>query len=150
MYYEVEDVPDIESCVYKLWYDNKYIIEKCKNLPISVSKLVKGLNCFIKNTPHGRDPKNLAYDFFKYILWNEGKSLSIEVLFTSNNPYQLLKREQQELYASKNDENCLNKSFDAYIPIFTQVNGEKSWINRGYYLNFCIWRKKLLNQSKIE
>lgn len=145
-YYDVNIPDNIESCVYKLWYSDKYIIEKCKNLPISVQKIVNGLNCFIKNTPHGRDRKNLAYKFFNYILWNQNEDidLRIEVVFVSKNPYQLLIREQEELYNAKNDESCLNISFDAYIPIFTQVNGVGSWINRGYYLNFMQWKKKKL------
>lgn len=147
MQYSLTVPDDVESCVYKLWYDGRYIIEKCKNLPVSISKLINGLNAFLKNTEHGRDTKNLAYNFFNYILWNEGKKVELEILFISRNPYLLLKREQEELYKAQGDENCLNKSFDAYIPMFTQVNGEKSWINRGYYLNFCIWKKKI-NQNK--
>lgn len=137
------DIPDnIESCIYKLYYGDKYIIEKCKNLPVHVSKLMNGLNCFVKNTPNGRDENNLAYKFFNYVLWNHGYELRLEVIFEEKNPYKLLKREQLELWGAKDDENCLNKTFEAYIPMHTQVNGQKSWINRGYYLNFCIWRKK--------
>ncbi len=141
------DLPNIKSCVYKLWYKDKYIIEKCKTLSISVSKLEKGLQCFIKNTPNGRDTKNLAYDFFNYILWNGGGELRVEVIFEHSNPYQLLKREQEELDKARDDENCLNQRFDAYIPIFTQTNGRGSWINRGYYLNFCMWKKKRVIQN---
>ena len=68
----------------------------------------------------------------------------------SNNPLELLKTEFFELSKAKYDPNCLNNDFDVYIPKFTQVNGKKSWINRGYYLNFMQWKKKQLNQSMIE
>lgn len=125
-----------------MWYEGKYIIEKCKTLPVSIAKFINGLNAFVKNTPQGRHPDNLAYKFYDYVLQNEGGELKLEIIYQDKNPYQLLIREQLELWKAISDENCLNVSFDAYIPIFTQVNGQKSWINRGYYLNFCIWKKK--------
>jgi hypothetical protein len=149
MHYHIQCDENITSCVYKLHYNGMYLIEKCKTLPVSVQKLQNGLNAFIKGTEKGRRGYNLAYRFFSYILWNEGHEVTVEVILESKNPYQLLKAEQIALDEAKSDPNCLNLSFDAYIPVHTQVNGVGSWINRGYYLNFCIWKKKRLNQSTI-
>lgn len=128
--------------MYKLLYAGKYIIVKGKTLARSVQIIEVGLTRFLKNTPKGRKETDYYHKFFTHILHNPFQKVELQIIFQSDNPLLLLKREQTELNLAKNDTNCLNQSFDAYIPQFTQVNGKKSWINRGYYLNFMDWKRK--------
>ncbi len=148
MAYEIHIPANIEGCVYKLWYANRYVIVKCKTIVRSVQNIKSGLDYFFKGTPKGRKDDDFFHEFFTHVQLHPFENFEIEMIFASNNPYELLKTEQAELFKAKYDPQCLNQSFDAYIPKFTQVNGKKSWINRGYYLNFMIWKKKRLNQSK--
>jgi hypothetical protein len=147
--YKVE-IPVIESsCVVKVWYDGKYIIAKCKTLGWLKYSIETDIKYFLKNTPKGRKEGNLFYDLYSYILENQGKELSVEVIFTSDSPFELLKAEHMELKKATQDPRCLNKDFEPYIPKFTQINGKKSWINRGYYLNYMNWKRKFAIQSMI-
>lgn len=150
MAYEIELVPDIQGCVYKLWYAGRYVIVKCKTLWRSAQNISSGLNYFLKGTPKGRKEEDLYHEFFTYVQENPFQKFTIDIVLSSNNPLELLKSEFFELAKAKYDPRCLNNNFDVYIPKFTQVNGKKSWINRGYYLNFMQWKKKQLNQSTIE
>jgi hypothetical protein len=141
--YKIDTISDINGCVYKLWYANKYVIIKAKTLIRSLEIVEDGLNRFIKNTPKGRKETDIYYKLNSHVLNNPFQKFNIEILFQSDNPLLLLKREQLELNIAKEDYRCVNHSFDAYIPKFTQVNGKKSWINRGYYLNFMQWKRTL-------
>lgn len=140
---KIEILPGIEGCVYKLWYADKYIVVKCKTLVRSVQNINTNIEYYFKHLNHDKHQKDNYLQFYQHIQQHPGKQFKIDILLQSNNPYQLLIAEQTALDAGMEDENCLNILFDAYIPQSTQRNGEKSWINRGYYLNFCIWRKKL-------
>jgi hypothetical protein len=118
----------------------------------SVANIRTGLKYFLKNTPKGRKEEDYFHEFFLHVVDNPFEDFKIEVVLASNNPLQLLICEQKELNRAKYDPRCLNTDFDAYVPQFTQVNGKKSWINRGYYLNFMQWKKKNCenaNQSMI-
>lgn len=142
--YKIDTIPEINGCVYKLWYADRYVIIKARTLARSLQIVENGLHRFLKDTPKGRKQTDIYYQFNTHILNNPFQKFTIELVETSNNPLTLLKKEQLELNKSKTDSNCLNHSFDAYIPKFTQVNGnKKSWINRGYYLNFMQWKRKL-------
>ena len=79
--------------------------------------------------------------FFDYIKEYPFYEFRVEFLFESENHYQLLIHEQQELDKAKNDEDCFNTSFMAYVPKGIQGK-RKAWINRGDYLNFMQWMKK--------
>lgn len=147
MTYKIQILPGIEGCVYKLWYANRYIIIKCKTLWRSAQNISSGLDYFLKGTPKGRKEEDYFHEFFCHVQMNPFQEFKIELLLSSNNPYQLLKAEHLALQKAKNDPQCLNQSFEVYIPKFTQVNGKGSWINRGYYLNFMIWKKKI-SQNK--
>lgn len=151
MWYQINEIPDVKNhVVYKLWYHEKYVVIAAKTIQRSIQNLNIGLQYFFKNTPKGRNPNDLYYKFYNHVADNPFDSFRVEILYETANPYKHLIAEQTLLWAAKNDENCLNKSFDAYIPQNTQVNGKKSWINRGFYLNFMMWKKKkeLANQNK--
>lgn len=137
---------NIQGCVFKLFWGERYVIVKCKMFARAKTIIEQSLKYHLKTGMHDK----LYEKFFSYIKSTPFHSFQVEILLESNNPYQLLKKEQSELDLCKTDINCMNTSFEAYVPQFTQVNGVGSWINRGYYLNFCIWRKKVRpNQNTI-
>ncbi len=150
MAYEIPLIPNVSGCVYKLWYYEKYVIVKCKTLARSVMIVKETFARFFKNTPKGRKETDYYHKLFVYVMDNPFNDFSIEIILQSDNPYELLKAEYLSLQAGKADEKCLNQEFDVYIPVFTQVNGKKSWINRGYYLNFMEWKRNYVNRSSIE
>jgi hypothetical protein len=150
MAYEIPKIPNVEGCVYKLWYAGKFVVIKCKTLTRSSTIIRESLRRFLANTPKGRQEKDYFHDFFIHVNENPFNDFTIEVILSSNNPLELLKCEFFELAKAKYDPRCLNHDFDVYIPKFTQVNGKKSWINRGYYLNFMQWKRKQLNPDMIE
>lgn len=142
--YDIKIPNDVTSCVYRLWYNSKYLVLKTKTLYWSVEKIKKGLHYFLKHTEHSHDPKSLGYKLYNYVEDYPGNNFSIEVILQSDSAYELLRREQQELDKSKQDTNCLNVKFDAYAPRYMQSNKKdkpQTWIKRGTYLNFLRWKK---------
>lgn len=149
------NIPEgVEGCIYKLWYAGKYVVIRCKTLRRSKQNLEIDIKYFFKNQhknrPEERREGNLYHDFYCHILENPDQNFTVEILLPSNNPLELLKAEYMELLKAKYDPRCLNNNFEPYIPKFTQVNGKKSWINRGYYLNYMNWKKKFSNPNMIE
>lgn len=147
MWYQVTKFPSVEGCVYRLWYAEKYVVIKCKTIIRSVENINNDLKHFFQETPKGRKKDNLYYKFYSHVAANPFQSFSIEIVLASNNPLELLKSEHTALQLGKTDEKCLNSTFEVYIPQFTQVNGKKSWINRGYYLNFMHWKADFIKKS---
>lgn len=141
MWYQIDDIPNLAGhVVYKLSYKEKYVIVAGKTIQRSIQNINVGLKYFFLNTKKGRNPDDRYYNFYCYVADNPFDSFSVEVISESESPLLFLKSEHAELQKAKDDPNCLNKVFDVYIPQFTQVNGKKSWINRGYYLNFMNWK----------
>lgn len=114
----------------------------------SIENFNIGLKYFFKDTPKGQKEDDLHFDFYAHVESIPFSTYAIEIVKESNNPFELLKAEFLALEAGYDDLRCLNKEFDPYIPLNTQVNGKHSWINRGYYLNFMQWKKKYLSQKK--
>ena len=132
------------SMVYKLWYEGKYIILKCKTLRRSVENINSDLNRFFKAYGKVKDKDNDNDKFYKHVFDNASdQQLVIETVLISKSPYELLKCEYFELKKGEQDPDCLNKVFYPYIPTHTQGKPGKSWINRGYYLNFRMWEKRI-------
>ncbi len=149
------DIPErIDGCVYRLWYAGKYIIVMCKTLWRSKQNLEIDLKYFLHNRHEKRPEKhrdgNLYHDFYCHIADNPYQDFKLEILFKSDNPLSLLKADHMELLKAKYDPRCLNNNFQPYIPKFTQVNGKKSWINRGYYLNYMNWKRKFAGNAIIQ
>lgn len=158
--YNINDIPvDILSCVYRLWYGEKYVIAKGKNLAGSVFLIQKGLAYFLagggKASEHsaagvqgeghkeGQGKNTFYFQFYSFVKANPGLEWKVEVILESDNGYQLLKREQIELATAMKDKNCLSGNVEAYIPKFrtkTALYGD--WIKPAHVLCF----KKFLKQ----
>lgn len=143
MWYQINAYPFCKAhVVYKIHYDGKYLVVAGKTIQRSIQNINTGLFYFFKATPKGQQTDDLYYKFYEYVSAHPFKPFEIELMMDTSSPFQMLKHEHQLLQFGKNDPLCLNSKFDVYIPQFTQVNGKKSWIKRGYYLNFCKWLKR--------
>ena len=139
---------EVESCVYKLWHGEKYLIIKGKNLASSIYLFEKGYASFIAGGGgRGNDSAGAGqnewdgtnsyyYKFYSHIYNNPDLISRIEVLIESNNAYELLKIEQMQLNNAIRDKNCLNNNINAYIPKYRAKSKSYGWINKGSVLAF--------------
>lgn len=137
------------SMIYKLWYEGKYIVLKCKTLRRSTENINSDLNRFFKAYGKVKDKDNDNDKFYQHVFdYASGDQFIIEPILIDKNPYQLLKCEYLELKKGELDPDCLNKPpFYPYISKLIQSGKGNSWISRGHYLNFRMWEKRL-NQKK--
>lgn len=143
MWYQINTYPEAKDhVIYKLWYHEKYVVVAGKTIERSVENLNIGLKYFFKDTPKGRNPNDIFYQFYCHVDDFPYEKFTIELLNDTSNPYQHFKEWFLQLLRAKEDINCLNLYFEPYIPNGTNKNGQHSWINRGYYLNYMQFRKK--------
>ena len=139
---------EVESCVYKVWHGEKYLIIKAKNLAGSIYLLEKGYASYIaQGGGQGRnrsgagqnewDGVNTYYiQFYKWVYDHPSKISRIEVILETNNTYELLKMEHIQLKNSFSDKKCLNSNLEAYIPKYRVKTQSYGWINKGSVLAF--------------
>jgi hypothetical protein len=145
------DAPKIEyqninGCVFKLFWGEKYVIVKCKMFARAKTIIEESLGYYIKGTKM----RDKLYDnFFQYIRTTPFYSFRDEILYKGDNPYHLLKQEQLALYNGEHDVNCMNVRFESYYPKLIQGK-EKYWINRGHFLNFKRWQKGFKHTSEYQ
>jgi len=144
----IEEHFEVESCVYKLYHGNKYVIVKGKTLTGSVHLIEKGYQAFMTaggGTGRGQggqgqnewDGVNTYYlKLYKYIYDNPKLISRIEILNESNSGYELLKTEHIELQKSIKDKNCINNNVQAYIPKYRKSTNSYGWISKAHVLNF--------------
>lgn len=164
-FYNINNIPvDIDACVYRLWYGDKYVIVKGKNLAGSVYLIQKGLAYFlagggkasessaagVKGEGHkeGQGKNTFYFQFYTFVKDHPGLEWKVEVVLESDNGYQLLKREQIELAGAINDKRCLSGNVEAYIPKFrpkTALYGD--WIKPAHVLCFKKYLKQPIRPS---
>lgn len=144
------------SCLFKLFYGDRYVIAKGKTLAGSVFLIEKGYAYFLAGGGGtGRrnlggegqkegDGKNTYYrKFYSYIKKNPALEFRIEVILESENAYQLLKQEQIELTKAIRDKRLLNNNITAYIPKYRKSTASYGWISRGHVLSFKKFLKNM-------
>jgi hypothetical protein len=131
----------IGECVFRLYCNEKYVIIKGKSLVGSLSMVNSAMENFSKKDRSEWLVDHLYYHFIGYIFdQTEEVEYSASLLAMTRNPYDLLKVEQMQLWENATDPNCLNNSFDAYIPEYKEETGMYGWINRGQYAAFMKWK----------
>ncbi len=151
LWYQIYEIAEAKfHVVYKLWYHDHYVVVSGKTIERSIQNINTGLYYFFKDTPKGRNPNDIFYNFYCHVDDFPFETFRIEVLSDTDNPYQHLKSVFLELRKAKGDQRCLNLYFEPYIPEKTNKGKQKSWINKGYYLNYMQWKKKFSNQNTIE
>jgi len=144
--YSLPKLHAIGSCVYKLSFNEKYLIIKAKDHLASIQTMQKSLNQFMRNSELQRKPDNLYFHFFSYIEKAKEGEFKTEILLETDNQYDLLKEEQLQLDKGIKDKNCMNNSMQAYIPLYNEETGHFGWITRGAVLNFKKWLKNRKKQ----
>lgn len=131
----------IGSCVYKLSFNDRYVIIKAKDHKLSVEGIQKALNQFMRYSEAQRKPSNLYYHLFSYIEKQKEGVFAVEILLETDNAYDLLKAEQTALNAARKDKKCLNNNTEAYIPEYNETTGMHGWVSKSAVLNFKKWLK---------
>lgn len=138
------------SCVYRLSFNDKYVIVKAKDHVSSVSAIQKSYNQFMRHSEFQRDPKNLYFQFFSFIEKHRVGTFAVHIILEDSNPYKLLVAEQKELLKSRKDTRCLNTNADAYIPDYNELTESYGWIPKQSVMNFMKWLKKNAKAKKSQ
>lgn len=129
-----------ESCIVKIQYGNRYVIAKFKTQSAGLKRIEDNINSFMRGGIN--NPDGLYYHLLNYVKRQPQHQFKVKTLLFSNDPYELLKKEQEELDKGRNDKNFLNNQTKAYIPTY---NEEKQmyggWIPQIAVLNFNNWLK---------
>lgn len=128
-----------ESGIIKISYGKKYVIAKCKTQARYLKTMENDLNAFIrggKNSPTGT-----YFHLYNYVKAHPDNVFRVECLLESSNGYELLKREQQELDAGRNNIHFLNNQVSALIPQYDEATGSYGWISVNAVRNFQRWLK---------
>ena len=136
------------SCVYKLSFNDRYLIIKAKDHLASIETIQKCLNQFMRDSELQRKPDNLYFHFFSYVEKVGEGQFETEILLETSNQYDLLKTEQLQLDKCVNDKKCLNNNTQAYIPLYNEISGHFGWITKGSVLNFKKWLKNRKKQPQ--
>jgi hypothetical protein len=130
-----------KPCVYRLSFDDKYIIVKCKSHDQSIKTIQKSLNQFMRGSEFQQQKDNLYFYFYDYIRNKQSGTFRIEILIEDDNAYELLKVEQMELDKGRYNKDCLSNSIEAYIPLFNELTGSYGWISKSAVMLFKKWLK---------
>lgn len=100
--------------VVKLWFGKKYFIWKCLKLNDSCDQIFRDLNRKVCKFDLPED--DLFFKVAKYCSRARITISSVEVLFQSDDMLLIRAVDKEKLKAAEGDDNCLNNSFDQYIP----------------------------------
>lgn len=141
----------INECVLKVFFKKKYLIVKGRTAVGALKTFFTALTDYPGDKWEKVPDDNLNIHFIKYF-WEQSRGFTfrIKVLIATPNALELLKREQIELWKAKNDQNCLNNTIDAYIPLYREETDSYGWIGKGSVLNFLKWKNKNLPQPMLE
>jgi len=130
------------SCLYKLSFNDRYVIIKAKNHEDSVKTMQKSLNQFERGSEFQRNPNNRYFPFFEYVCKNRNGMFLVEIILESDNIYSLLKEEQLLIDKNRHDKKFLLNATEAYLPDLNETTGMYGWVPRGVGLAFLKWQKK--------
>jgi hypothetical protein len=105
------------SAIVKIWSGKKYIVWKFKEL-LTGSELFKTqmLDKIIKERLGTLKKDDIFYKLAEHMSKTRSTKITIEVLFRSERPEELLLKETYYLNQSNGDANCLNVNKDPYLP----------------------------------
>lgn len=127
--------------IIKISCDDKFYIAKTSNI-LWIEKELQ--STFGKYLRIGIPETNLYYPIVRLLYKQEKPKLVIDVLFSSDNGYDVLKFELQMLMEWFGTKDCLNKNNIPHIPKTTVAKKGSSWLTQNQALNF----RKLLTKFK--
>lgn len=119
--------------VYKIWFGSRFFIWKGK----SFAQSAESISVMIDRARrlHHNDQDNFLYHVVGYINKNRVTKATIEIVsiadFDDTDWIKFLQTEQNLLTAYRNDPNCLNNNFVAYVPKWmgeSVAKDFKSWL----------------------
>jgi hypothetical protein len=131
---------EVESCLYKLWYGDRFMIIKAKTLAGSIHIINKGYAIFLAagggrgNKKGGIGQKEydgvnpFYFKLFRYLHRNPSFEFKIEMILESFDYFELLKQEQLLLDKCIRNKKCLNNNVQAYIPKYREKTESYGWI----------------------
>jgi len=133
-----KDIPTTVSII-KVNCEGKFYIAKVSNIDWFEKELQKTYGKYIRI---GIPESNLYYPLIKHLYKQDRPKVSIEVLYTSDNGYKLLKFELEQLQEHFGKKDCLNLNNIPYIPKTVVAKTGSNWLTQNQALNF----RKLLTK----
>lgn len=125
--YRDEENVQPKRCVYKIWADGKFMIWKGLSLTQSVSQVSEQIHRSLSRPPKSGD---LFEKLMRRIEDNRLLFIEVEAIQYADSALDLLKSEYNLLQESKNNPDCLNMSFEPYIPKWipiTHIEAYEEW-----------------------
>lgn len=121
------------NAIVKLSYGDKYIITKCRD--------IGWLEKEFRSTLRRYDDKelkreNFYYKFAKYIHSVDAKKVLCEIIYQTENGYDVLKKELELLIEHYGNKDCMNENNIPYIPKTIHAKKGSSWLKQNEFLNF--------------
>lgn len=111
-------------CVYKIWVGDKYFIGSAKALKQHIEQLSIGIDRQLRN---GIKADGLYYNLIIEIQKTNIQVVEAEIIHTANSGFNMLMYCYNELQISKNDSNCLNTTYQPYIPGWVSVKDKEQY-----------------------
>ncbi|MEO7049658.1 MAG: hypothetical protein ABI091_30420 [Ferruginibacter sp.] len=135
----IGDLQSDKPSLVKVSYEKVYVIVKCKKQSSSLKSIENGLNAFIRGG--NNNLQGLYFYLYDHVKRLPGGTFKVKCLMETDNVYELLKAEQEELDKGKLLTNFLNNQTEAYIPEYDFDEKSFGWISQNYVLNFRKWLK---------
>lgn len=125
-----EMLSELGHTVYKLYYGDRYVVNKGKTLAGSLFLMQKGLGYYLAYDHHkeSKFEKDYFSAFYEFIRKNPNKAFRVEIVLTSADAYEILKTEQLELNKAMKYKKCLNGNIQSYVPTLNPKTGMHGWI----------------------
>ena len=141
----------IFPAVVKIQYGKSghYVIAKCKTVSTTLRMIENSLNAFIRGGKN--NPGGIYYYLFNFIKDNPGLKFKVTTLVESENGYDLLVREQEELDKGIGNPLFLNNQTTSYVPAFDEEKETYGWLTKNEVMNynrFMKSRKKSIKKKK--
>lgn len=133
-----QDLPPTRS-VFAAIVNKKMYIGKASSLEWLDAELRSTYGKYMRL---GIPETNMFYPLLKYYHDSGAKGINIEVLFTSDKGYDILKFELEQLNAHYGKSYCLNNNSTPHIPKTTRAKKGSNWLTEADRMNFA----KLLNK----
>lgn len=130
------DKAGVRKCVYRIWYGKKYVVWYGITLWGSYYHFQRGFNNW------SPDMDVFHKKMYQYMWDNKGMATIAEVLFESDNDYQILKFQQAQLdndFIYQPDKRCLNSEPWAYVPIWNNYKKQYGSFTGPAVRNYLKW-----------
>lgn len=126
--------------VFKIVAENKFYIARTSNFNFFDEEIRKTHRRY--SVGNGIPETNQYYNLIKYMVSKGCEKLEVELLFTDESGYKVLKNEIEQLSIHYGKSNCANMNNVPNVPKFKTGENSNKWLTRNEYLNFMKLLKK--------